>query len=297
MTSTIGERQNRPYALELLAVQRALYGEVRRLRRLRITLLATGAISSMALAFTVTAARPPVGLVSGLGLLLLSLVTGGRERRRQQQAAAVQEEFDTYVLALPWNTLLVDHPPTDLVARASVRCHRKQRDGDLTDWYAPADESDRTAAVLRCQRANVSWNASLHRTWAKTLGSILGLIALSVVVLWLAGVVGITDLAVAVIAPLLAPVYALVETLRDNVAHARQIDRLHEEILRRCRTAAGKTAHVSEHDCRQIQDRLFQLRAAGPLVPDRLYRLRRIPLEEVVKVQARHLEVRCDQSD
>lgn len=292
MTGTIAQRQNGLHALGLLAAQRALYTEVKRLRRLRTGLLATGAAAGMVLALVLTAARTPVGLVTGLGLLLLGLVASGRERQRWQSAAAVQEEFDTHVLALPWNTLLADRPPTDLVARHAARHRREHGDSDLTDWYPPVDETDHGAAVLLCQRVNVSWSAPLHRVWAGILGAALGAIALAVVLLGLTGALGVSDLAAAVVAPLLAPVHGLVEALRDNLAHARQCARLHDEIVRRWRAAIDGVAPAGEHDCRQVQDRLFHLRAAGPLVPDHLYRLRRLPLEETVRVQTRHLEAR-----
>lgn len=292
MTGTIAQRQNRQHALDLLTAQRALYTEVKRLRRLRTGLLAVSAVASMVLTLVLTAARIPVGLGTGLGVLLLGLVADGRERQRRQSAAAVQEEFDTYVLALPWNTLLADHPPTDLVARCAARHRPEHGDSGFTDWYPPVDETDHGIAVLLCQRVNVSWSAPLHRVWAGVLGTALGSIALAVVLLGLTGVLGVTDLAAAVVAPLLAPVHGLIEALRDNLAHAQQSTRLHDEILLRWRAAIDGVAPASEHDCRQIQDRLLQLRVASPLVSDHLYRLRRAPLEETVRVQASHLEAR-----
>jgi len=188
MTGTIAQRQNGLHALDLLAPQRALYTEVKRLRRLRTGLLATGAAASMVLALVLTDARAPVGLVTGLGLLLLGLIAGGREQQRRQSAAAVQEELDTYVLALPWNTLLADRPPTDLVACRAARHRREHGDSDLTNWYPPVDETDHGAAVLLCQRVNVSWSAPLHRAWAGVLGAALGAITLAVVLLGLTGV-------------------------------------------------------------------------------------------------------------
>lgn len=194
MTGTIAQRQNGLHALNLLAAQRALYTEVKRLRRLRTGLLATGAAASMILALVLTATRTPVGLITGLGLLLLSLLAGGRERQRWQSAAAVQEEFDTYVLALPWNTLLADRPPTDLVVHRAARHRREHGDAGLTDWYPPVDETDHAAAVLLCQRINVSWSAPLHRTWARVLGAALGAIALTVILLGLTGILHLTDL-------------------------------------------------------------------------------------------------------
>jgi hypothetical protein len=98
MTGTIVQRQNGPRVLDLLAAQRALYNEIRLLRRLRSVLLAAGVASSMVLAFALTAAHAPVGLITGLCQLVLAWVVGGREWRRRPNAAAVAHEgFDTSV--------------------------------------------------------------------------------------------------------------------------------------------------------------------------------------------------------
>ncbi|WDZ87268.1 S-4TM family putative pore-forming effector [Micromonospora cathayae] len=292
MSSSIATRQNDRYALDLLAAQRVLYSEVKRLRRLRTGLTAGAAAGSIALASAIEPARVPVGLLSGTGLLLFGLVAAGRERRHRQIAATIQEEFDTYVFGLPWNALLADPPPTDLVVRYANRRRRRVPDRDLTDWYPPPAGGNHVADMLMCQRVNVSWSTPLHRSWATFLGVVLAALVLAVTVLGVTGPLSGTDLAVAVIAPLLAPVQGLAEALRDNVVHARQSARLHAEILALWRSARDGATTVTTSDCRQVQDRLFQLRAAGPLVPDRLYRWRHRPLADAVQAQVDHLSAR-----
>lgn len=103
--------------------------------------------------------------------------------------------------------------------------------------------------------------------------------------LWLAvaGPLTPAELTAAVIAPLLAPVHALIESLRGNADHARRGARLDAEISRLLRSGPD------QHDCRRIQDQLFALRTAGPLVPDLLYRLRRAELHRAVRAQNSHL--------
>ncbi|MDG4813937.1 S-4TM family putative pore-forming effector [Micromonospora sp. WMMD956] len=288
MTSPIAQRQNGRYALNLLAAQRALYREVRVLRRLRTSIVVAGAAAGCLVALVLAPDPVAVGVVTGIGLLLVSLTTGGRERRRQGAAVAVQEEFDTYVYGLPWNPLLADRPSTELIAAYAGRHRSRHGDAGLTDWYSVPDGVDRWTAVLLCQRTNVSWDAPLHRRWTVLLGIGLAVPTAAVLTVAVLGLLSPAELTAAVLAPLLAPVHALIESLRGNAEHARRGARLDAEIARLLRDGAGP------HDYRQIQNQIFALREAGPLVPDLLYRLRRPSLHRIVQGQNDHLTTRAE---
>ncbi|GLI03358.1 S-4TM family putative pore-forming effector [Phytohabitans aurantiacus] len=292
MTATIAARHADRHAIDLLAAQRATYNEVKLLRRTRATLVTAGAAATVVLALVLESVRLPVGLATGVGLLVLAVLAGGRERDRRQSAAAVQEEFDTYVFGLPWNRLLAERPATAQVARCAARYRRRHSDAGLAAWYPPVDEQDRIAAILLCQRANVSWSAPLHRQWATVLAGTLGVLGGGVVLVGGFGPLGVPDLVAAVVAPLLAPVHGLVEALREHLHQARRVARLDAEIVRLWRSRVDGTETVGEHDCRQVQDQLLQLRESGPPVPDRLYLWRRRRLESTVRAETRHLETR-----
>lgn len=293
MRTTIGQRQNGRYALDLLAAQRALYQQVRVLRRWRTALVGTGAALSCVVALTLARDPVTVGVSTGATLLVINLTTSGLEKQRKARAAALQEEFDTYVYRMPWNPLLADRPTSELVARYAGRHHARFGDAGLTDWYPPADATNRWTAVLLCQRTNVSWDAPLHRRWAALLAVVLGLLSTAVVMLGISGLLAPATLAAAVVTPLLAPVQSLIESMRGNLEHARRGTRLDGEIQRLWRASVEGSALPGEADCRHIQDQLFQLRTDGPVVPHLLYRIRRGPLHRIVQAQNTHLMSRA----
>src|SRR5437899_1700206 len=101
--------QNTPDAQRRVAAQARLYSDAKRLYYARVAAITVLAVvSSIAALLTNDAARTVVGAGGGITLLVLSVVGGDVEKRRRHQAAAIQEEFDTAVFRIPWNSVEVD---------------------------------------------------------------------------------------------------------------------------------------------------------------------------------------------
>lgn len=277
--------QNTDRALRLLAAQRRLYSDAKVIHGTRLVAVGGGAALAVAAALVLPQGRSTLGLLTGSALLLLGVLGGAREKRRSREAAAVQEEFDTHVFGLPWNDMLVEHPSPTLIAEAA----RRYRGPSVRDWYPDTAEVVRPLDVLICQRSNLGWGSSMHRSWAAILCGVL--VALVVLAMALGSLVGLPfgqTLAV-IIAPLLAPLREIAEMIRANWENAQTKSRVEGKILDLWRRGLADPAAVTEADCCRVQDRISFLRQSNASVPDWLNRVRHAAQEATMRLSADHM--------
>jgi anaerobic selenocysteine-containing dehydrogenase len=98
-----------------------LYTDAKRIHDARVITVAGLAAVTIVVAVAVPDARTLIGTIGGAITFLWSLLGGGREKRCRKQAAFIQEEFDTHVFAMPWNTMAADHPSPTVIATAAAR--------------------------------------------------------------------------------------------------------------------------------------------------------------------------------
>lgn len=80
-----------------------------------------------------------------------------KEQAFKDEAATIQEDFDCFVLDLPWPVYKgIARPTSDRIRQLEVKARR--REGlftDLEDWYGTnAIQDDSTHAKIRCQQAS-----------------------------------------------------------------------------------------------------------------------------------------------
>src|SRR5439155_2817429 len=128
----IGNGQNDPELIALIAAARALYARPRWVHRLRVSVgVGLAILAVVAVVFT-PALETPLAVV-GAGSLLVSWMAEIYEERLTVDGAKAQEEFDTRLFGLRWNHLLVgDRVPTEVLRNADRR-FRGDR-GRLADW-------------------------------------------------------------------------------------------------------------------------------------------------------------------
>ncbi|MZD09754.1 hypothetical protein GTW43_32425 [Streptomyces sp. SID5785] len=276
----IAEAQNSVRSLRLLSAQRRLYADAKLIHNVRLAVVILAGIVSVALALYFPSARAPIGFGSAVVLLLISIVGSARERRKSKEAASVQEEFDTGVFQLSWNSVLADRPTNSLVVEAA---HRHKGDG-LADWYSDTESLARPLDVLVCQRSNLAWGVSNHRRWAATV--------MAAIIAWIAGIVVICyflELSFpssisAVITPLLPTFREYIEMWRSNVESIRAKEKAESKISDIWESAMSSRRLPSVAKCREVQDRICVIRQTNPIIPDWFYWAFRDRGEKVMRV-------------
>ena len=171
----VHERQNSQWALDRLVAQRLLYRQVKTVENWRLALLAFVAAlllwgliaeegSFLQVATTV------VVFLWFLDQVVLVRYTG----RMKEEAAAIQEDFDCFVLDIPWPEHGgLERPTEDRVRELARKGRETPTVGErVTDWYGGDDiPVDALAARLHCQRFNCWWDGRLRREWICLMGS------------------------------------------------------------------------------------------------------------------------------
>ena len=269
----IAYRQNQQDALRRLAAQRLLYRRAKIASGIGVALVLLVAV----LGFVAMALDDPaLSRVVPLATLVLWFVDQHLLKRREialvHEAAAIQEDFDCYVLDLPWPEQKgIQRPTGDRVRQLALAGKGDAfAPNKLKDWYSPsAIPEDSLLGALHCQRMSAWWDSTLRVQW-KTL---------------LKGMIWILLLASAVVAVLRdVSVASLVAMGASNVRVfawvVGEIDKQKWAIVR------AKGAHSflstfspevrpSECDLRRVQDEILELRRSSPLIPEWFYCWRR----------------------
>ncbi|MGE3271322.1 MAG: S-4TM family putative pore-forming effector [Chloroflexota bacterium] len=272
---SIAARQNLSANIDLLAAQRQLYSEAKQLRRVRAWSVAAMAVIGVAVPFVASDLVKGAGVV-GFIVTVVQWIIGIIEKRRTKMAATVQEQFDTSVFPLPWNSVLGNRvDPEDLVAAA--RRFTGDRN-DLMNWYRIPTETPRPLDILLCQRSNLRWDAALRRTYAlAVVAGLVGLYAVIVAVaLW-------ADLSRVEFASTIVSTAGVLlfgaDTVWTHYQHsAAQLD-LKRKVEAACERARGRKRSLTVADVRAIQTEIYRQRVTALTVPDYFYWKRREQFE------------------
>lgn len=269
----VRERQNSPWALDRLVAQRLLYRQVKSLENWRLAsltlvaaLLLSGLIADEGPFLQV--ATTVVVFLWFLDQVVLIRCTG----RMKEEAAAIQEDFDCFVLDLPWPEHCgIERPTEDRVRELARKGMKIPAVGErLEDWYGDDIPVDALAARLHCQRFNCWWDGRLRREWICLMGSaVLLLGGVSIAMAALFGV-KVLQVVLAVAAGLRLIAWLFME-YRDQEGARRRMEKLHGYLSR----ADAQAGPMTSCEVRLVQAKIFEHRRTCPTVPEWFYRLRR----------------------
>lgn len=261
----IFEAQNTPDAQRRVAAQARLYSDAKAIYLARVATIAVLAVASSVTALlTADGARAAFGAGGGILLLVLSLVGGDVEKRRRLQAAAIQEEFDTAIYRIPWNSIEAQRPSPIVIAKAAER----YQGGRERDWYPDTGGTHRPFDVLICQSSNLGWGSTTHRFWAWTLVGLLCALVASLAVGARASGLVANDVVTALVVPALAPVKEFIEQIGAHFATARDKEVAEAKINDAWATGMRGDVMPSDELLRTIQNKILSLRQRNHYVPD-----------------------------
>ncbi len=268
----IRELQNRPRSLDRLAAQRWLYEQAKKVENWRL-----GSVVAVAglLLFDLAIEAELYSQVATISIVVLWFLDQAVLVRcadgRKEEAAAIQEDFDCFVLDLPWPEHSDVERPTDDRVKELVSMSGGHANKKLADWYSADDiPAEATAARLHCQTANCRWDGRLRREWICAVTSVVStVVGVSLIVAALAGV-SLLDVVLATAAVLRLAAWVLTEHRAQSTARRRM------EKLRRFLSRAGAQAgKLTLCDIRLVQASIFEHRRHSRMVPEWFYRFRK----------------------
>lgn len=218
--------------------------------------------------------RPYVAL-AGLILLILETALIDRvQKDKQKRGAKLQEQFDTVVLALPWNRFVAGArvEPEDVRALSAQPLSSK-REAHFDAWYEPCvGELPQHLARLICQRTNISYDTRLRRKYGNRLLAVTLIFGIGLLFASLAMDSKFPDLVMTLLVPFMPVLsWALKERLQhaNTAASLTNLGSEWEKLWTKALAGASEAELTS--DSRDLQDAIYQHRERSPLVFDWVY--------------------------
>ena len=243
--------------------------------------------------------RPYIALSALILLLLETALMDRLQKDRLKRGAKLQEQFDTEVFSLPWNSFVAGAPvEPEEVRSLSTKPLSEDRERHFEAWYeACIGRLPVHLARLVCQRTNISYDARLRRKYGNEL--LYGTIGFGVVLLFIGMGMGLKfpDLVMTLLVPFM-PV--LTWALKERLQHANTAVALTnlgnewEKIWTKALAGADPAAVAT--GSRALQDAIYQHRERSPLVFDWVYYRQRSVNEDEAQHAAEELVAKADKS-
>jgi hypothetical protein len=204
-----------------------------------------------------------------------------RATKLKKTAASIQEKFDTSVLLIGWNKILIPIKPEDgLILRYYNKFIKKNKLDNFYGWYSKEVLPVNTnIATLLCQRTNCSYDFTLRKRYANTI--LLIAASTFIILLIVAGQNEITvpSFILNVLFPSL-PVFVLaykqISSNKEAIEKLEELKNLIENELENIKL----NDNVDSYLLRQIQDKIYLKRINSPLLPEWAYDFLRQNLED-----------------
>ena len=268
MSNGINQRQNEEKCVAMLAAQRQLYNDAKKLDW-------TSTVLSVLIPFLLScillfvSKDSPVGVISyivSIVSMIFSFCVSGHIKNEKRMAAFIQQKFDTYVYTMPWNRRIFgdDKNVSSEIAQYSEKILSNNAEKEkLKNWYTvEADRKPLNEGILVCQRENFTWDAGLRKRFRRL--SIGVVVLLSGVVLIMGGILNesVIELLcrIAFWAPMLQWLFETVKMLNDDLENLNELD-----------VAINSKEEKSMEDLQDIQKLIYEHRKGCLTIPNFFY--------------------------
>jgi len=286
----ISERQNSDESMELLRADSWFYLRAKFWHAVRLAGTLILALLVPVIVFYKPGWGDLLGALAGVWVLVGRTILIWLEDRSVRMAVTIQEQFDTELFDLEWNSSLAGRRAArEDIHTAAEKVRWKRRLKKLRDWYADADSVAWPLNVLLCQRSSAVWGRRSHYGYA--------MFVLSLGILWFMAGVVMAVVANATLGAYLITVFlpsqpAFLDTIdlvRGHLQQSKAKAALEEKTTDLWNRGAEQAASVTEQGCREVQDQAYTLRRKGIQIPQLVYWFRRKQDEEAMRAAVAHL--------
>ena len=284
---SIQEKQNQHQSIEMLKAISFLYSRAKLFGTIRVIIAIVSVVISPFILVLVRNADFVVGFIGAVLTLVSELWLESIEDDLKQMAARVQEQFDTSLFALPWNEICTGHPVSPEVIVSSSGSYKGNY--PFADWYPDTTDIPYPLDVLVCQRASLVWDWRLRQHFAT---GILLLSILWAIIVVLFGIYAKQDLnkyLFTMIFPALPAISQTIRAWRGHTKNAHEKQELEGIVANLWQKGIENPSTITVTQCRSLQDRIYNLRKEGPMVPDKWYISLRKKFEEDMHSSAAQL--------
>lgn len=285
MGTEIVEKQNSLEMLICLAAQRQLYSTAKALFLWQL-ILSTVLVIVLSI-FNLYINISWILAAYGFFIAIIDIIfVSPQIKKQKEKAAKIQEIFDTTVLNITWNDLLIGNKPSnEEIYRYSEKYKKKYLNFEsLKNWYSHSvSEINSNAAKIICQRSSCVYDYSIRESFSNAV-----LVVLLITLLLLLGVGFIKGLTLQnffllIAFPFLPAIMLLIKTIKENNLSRETLDNVKktaESIWNKI--LLGEEIDINRKS-RAFQDKIYLNRGNSPLIFDWYYYKKRNQLEKEMK--------------
>lgn len=270
MSNGIAVRQNEEKAIAMLAAQRQLYNDAKKLGTISIVLSVwlPFAMALILLFLPEESICKNVSYILAIVSMLFSFVVDKHINDKKKLAAFIQQKFDVYVYNMPWDERIFGKQKNvnqDIVNYSKQIIENSDKKERLYNWYTPTvDNRDLLTSILLCQRENLSWDVGLRKRYR--LSSIIMIVFLCSLVivmgLWQNESIAMLLWRFAFIVPMLEWLFDTVKTLNKDMERLKELD----EII-------NNDVSKTMDELQDIQKMIFEHRKECYAIPNVIYQI------------------------
>lgn len=270
MSNGIAVRQNEEKAIAMLAAQRQLYNDAKKLGTISIVLSVwlPFAMALILLFLPEESTCKNVSYILAIVSMLFSFVVDKHINDKKKLAAFIQQKFDVYVYNMPWDERIFGKQKNvnqDIVTYSKQIIENSDKKERLYNWYTPTvDNRDLLTSILLCQRENLSWDVGLRKRYR--LSSIIMIVFLCSLVivmgLWQNESIAMLLWRFAFIVPMLQWLFDTVKTLNKDMERLKELD----EII-------NNDVSKTMDELQDIQKMIFEHRKECYAIPNVIYQI------------------------
>jgi hypothetical protein len=261
----IYEKQNSEKHIKLLAAQRYMYNKAKNLRSYRTNFSLFLIVASVVVSIWYAELSTYLSVLAGLWTIAI-LICKNYEKSTIIQGAKIQEEFDTSLFDIPWNTLLVGSKITREIitdANSNFKGDRSR----LQNWYANYNNDLHIQNVIQCQRANLSWDWQIRQAYSNSIIFLLLILFLGEGIYALSQNKSLYDYLIEILFPSIPVVVIGIEAIIEHKALAREKQTKEQEV-----SSLLDANNIDVETVRRLQDIIYSFRTSTALIPDFFYK-------------------------
>jgi hypothetical protein len=192
-------------------------------------------------------------------------------------ASKIQELFDTKVLSIEWNNLIVGNKPDIENVRIYSTKYKKSNVDyrKLENWYSPkVDDVPLHIGRVICQRSNLWWDVSLRNRHINIIIISAIISFISILSLGLFSNFSFNNFVLNIATPLLPIFTFFIEQYKENRESINNLENLKQELDSYWQEIINNQSGTNFDDfSRKIQDEIFKNRKDNQLIFDWLYKI------------------------
>ena len=168
MSNGIQKRENEHNSIIMLAAQRELYTEAKKLCNVDVVISVGLPILLAIMQSTYEEKNWIIPFISALIIasIILGIILTNIVKKKKEVAATIQQMFDVYVFQLPWDSKLFgqyNSLSNEIIIYSNKIIRNTSDEMQFVNWYTPiADQLPLLEGITVCQAENCQWDKALR---------------------------------------------------------------------------------------------------------------------------------------